>query len=269
MAQATMTYVLSHITQNIPGEILELAFKPRQYQTSVENRIISEVIEGPVLLDSNLVGGKRTNIFVSAGWKMNLASDPGAAFLAPGLQGAFYKIPPEAREFRNISSVIGVNNSSSSSYPGTNYNGNGSFGNTAEGMLAQMVNTRTFGMTPRSPQITLEGTNVIKIYPEQLIDGTVITVMLEHDSDFINVSNSVIVALRNFCLCATQRYIANKLRVSIDDTEIVAGMEIGVVKEIVNDYLQKAEEYQNLLIRLKGAMTYSTESLSRLIYHAL
>lgn len=270
MAEATMTYILSHIKQNIPPELLALAFKPRKYASTVEQRIIAEVIEGPILLDTNLVGGKRRDIFIKPNWKMTLNSSDGD-MLGTGVESSYYFIPPEARENRNISSVIGLTPFLTSSLPGAGVNSNNdaSYGNTATGMLSEMLNSRTFAGYPTPPQITLEGTNIIRFYPEQLVDGLPVTVMLEYDSEFLNMNQSAIFAMQRLCLCAVQRYIATQLRVSIDETEVVAGMEIGVIKEMVVDYAQKAEQYQELLVKLKGAMHYERRSASRIIYHAL
>lgn len=270
MAQSTMTYVLSYIKQIIPSEILQLAFKPRKYNTTVEQRIISEIIEGPILLDTNLVGGKRREIVLNSTWEMiNLPYDNNSSLLGTGLEGSFYLIPAEAREYRNISSVVGITPSVSSTLPGASMNGSGSFGNTATGMLSQMLNSRTMAQYPIMPQITLEGTNIIRFYPQQLIDQVAVSVMLEFDAEFINMNTSSIVAMRNLCLCAVQRYIATKLRVSIDETEVVAGMEIGIVKDLVVEYMQKGEQYNDLLIKLKGALTFDPQTFSRLAYYAL
>lgn len=271
MSQATSTYIISFIMQNIPTELLQLAFRPRKFNTTVEQRIISEVIEGPILLDTNLVGGKRRDIFIQNQWKLPVQELPEWGLMGTGIQGSYYKIPPEAREYRNISSVVGISSAIASSMPGTgaNYNGGGSFGNTATGMLSQMLNTRTFAQYPIQPQITLEGTNILCFYPEMWMEGSAVTVMMEYDSEFLNMEKSGIFAMRNLCLCAVQRYIANKLRVSIDETEVVAGMEIGIIKTLVEEYAQKADQYQELLIKLKGALTFDARKLNRLMYLAL
>lgn len=270
MAQDTMTYVISNIRHSIPEEILNLAFKPRQYNTTIEQRIISEIIEGPIILDTNLVGGKRREIFINGSWEMNMNEATEWDLGGTGVQSSYYKVPPEAREGRNISSVLGMTPSMSNTISGGSRQGSGQyFGNTATGALSQMLNTRTFSEYPVPPQITLEGTNIIRVNPRQLITGMAVSVMLEYDSEFININQSGIVALVNLCLCATQRYIANKLRVTIDETEVVAGMEIGVIKDIVMEYLQKGEAYHDLLIKLKGAMTYDAKTLTRLIYYGL
>ena len=271
MPQSTMTYVLSYISQNIPPEILQLAFKPRKFNTTVDQRILSEIVEGPILLDTNLIGGKRRDIYLNASWQMDLPRGDINGLMGTGLEGTFYKVPPEAREYRNISSVLGPTSYIGGALPGTgvNFSGNGGFGNTANGMLSQMMGTHTFAQYPVLPQATLEGTNIIRLFPDILTDGIAISIMLEYDSEFLNMNQSAIHAMRNLCLCATQRYIATQLRVSIDETEVVAGMEIGVVKEIVVDYQQKGEQYPELLMKLKGAMHYDSRSNSRLIYHAL
>jgi hypothetical protein len=271
MPQSTMTYVLSYIRKEIPEELLELAFKSRKFNTTIEQRIISEVIEGPVLLDTNLVGGKRREIFMRSNWLVNLKRTDAFNVTGLGVEGCFYLVPPEAREHRNISSVIGIAPFAGSavSDSGINFGQAGSYGNTANGMLSQMLNTRTMSQYPVLPMATLEGTNIIRFYPEVPTDGVAVAVMLEYDAEFMNMNASAIKAMQKLCLCAVQQYIGRKLRISIDETEVVAGMEIGVIKEMVINYIEKGEQYDDLLIKLKGAMTYDARSLQRLIYNAL
>lgn len=270
MAQDTKTYILSYIRHNLPAEILELAFESRRYNTTIEQRIISEIVEGPILLDTNLVGGKRRDIFISPGWEMNLDLEADWNAMNNSVQSSFYKIPADAREDRNISSVLGISPALSSTMPGaSSSNISSGYGNTATGMLGQMLNTRTFSQYPTLPQVTLEGTNIIRFAPRLQTGGIAVTVMLEYDSEFINLEPSAIIALSELCLCATQRYIGNKLRVKVDETEVVAGMEIGVIKEIVNECLQKGEQYNDLKRKFTGAARYDKRAISRIIHFGL
>jgi hypothetical protein len=265
-----MTHVLSYILSNIPAQMLDLAFKPRQFRSTVEQRIISQVIETQVLLDINLVGGKRKTIVISSNWAMPLDHVESYSIIGAGMEGSYYMIPPEARENRNISSVLGVSAFAGGAMYGAGMNLNGqNNGLNAMGLLNEMVGTHTMRNTAVMPEITLHGTNIIRFYPELLVDGLSISVMLEHDAEFTNMETSGIFALRNLCLCAVQRYIANNLIVPVDETEIVAGMEIGVIKTLVMEYKQEAEKYQELLIKLKGAMHADTQSIRRIMYHAL
>lgn len=271
MAKDTVTYLLSHVKQSLPPEILEMAFKPGKYNTTVEQRIITEVIEGPILDDCNLVAGKRRDIILNPSWKLDIDPEPDLAMAGSGLQGAYYKIPEGPREGRNIASVVGIIPSLVSSLPGSvvSYNGQASMGNTAGGLISEMLNTRTMGQYPITPLVTLEGTNIIRFFPEQLIEGCVVSVFLEYDADFLNLNNSGIIALRKLVLCAVQKYIGTNLRLPVGETEIVAGMEISDVREIVNDCIQKGEEYDNLLVKYKGAATFDTRTISRLMWHML
>jgi hypothetical protein len=269
--ESTLTYALSYVRQNIPEELLDLAFKPTKFNTTIEQRIISEIIEGPILLDTNLVGGKRRDIFLQSNWIMELRRTQAFHITGIGVEGCYYLIPPEAREHRNLSSVIGISSFSGGSVSGSNIGmgQGGSYGNTANGMLSQMLNTRTMAQYAPMPQATLEGTNIIRFYPEVPADGVAVSVMLEYDAEFLNMNTSAIMAMQKLCLCAVQRYIATRLRVPIDETEVVAGMEIGIIKELVVQYSEKAEQYHELLMKLKGAMTYDARAFEKMIYYAL
>ena len=271
MALSTSTYIIQYVRQNVPSEILQLAFKPQAYNTTVEQRIMTEVVEASVLQDINLVGGKRKDIFLSNNWKIDVPYDDTSGIIGGGLEPAYYLIPAEAREGRNISSVIAVTPFTGSNYPGAgaNFNGQGSYGNTATGMLSQMMNTRTFAQYPIMPQATLEGTNIVRVSQDIITDGLGLSVFLEMDLEMLNLNKSGLMAVRKLCLCAVQRYIATNLRIPVDETEVVAGMEIGVIKTIVEECLDKAKDYDDLLVKMKGAMHYDPRSLSKIIYNAL
>jgi hypothetical protein len=256
--------------QNIPRQLLDLAFRPRQFNTTIEQRIISEVVEGPVLLDLNLVGGKQRTIIMNSQWQMPLDHVESFGLIGVGMEATFYAIPPEAREYRNISSVLGVSAFAGGAGYGAGANMNGQdFGNTATSLLSEMLGTHTGRNNAIMPQMSLEGSNIIRFYPELITDGLAIRVMLEQDSEFLNMNTSAIFALRNFCLCATMRYVVNNLIVPVDETEVVAGMEIGVIKTLIMEYKQEVEKYNELLVKLKGAMHFDQQTIGRMMYFAL
>ena len=56
------------------------------------------------------------------------------------------------------------------------------------------------------------------------------------------------------------------MRVKVDEFYASAGMEIGVVRTIIDEYNEDAKNYDDLLIRCKGAMMYDPSMLDREIY---
>lgn len=268
---STLSYVFQEITGNIPSEVLQLAFQPRKYNTNVESRILTEVIEKYVLPSVNLVGGKRRDIILSSNWKVNVPDDPNYSSLGTTIQGTYYLIPPEARDNRNIVAVVSVSQSIAPGIPGgsINFNATGSFGNTLTSLTSQMLNSRTMAQVPFVPSVDLAGTNMIRCSPLDIVDGIGITVMLEFDSEFINMNQSAVKALAKFALCAVQRYIGNTLRVKIDESEIVSGMEIGIIKQIVEDCYEQGKRYDELLVDVKGGMHYERGQVARMIFSAI
>jgi len=267
MPADTLSYLISNIVHNIPVELLTLAFRPRDFDTTVERRIVSEIVEGPILLDTNLVGGKKRDIYIDPSWEMQLDIETNQLGILPNSQSAFYKIPYEAREGKNISSVSGL-----ASIQGAVYSDGytpGASGNTATGLMSQMLGTYTFANSPSTPMITLEGANIIRVNPRSILQNLVISAYLEHDSTFTNMHPSAIFALSELVLCATKRYIGTKLVIPIDETEIVAGMEIGIIRELVNTYREEGKEYNELLIKFKGANHYDPKTLSTMIRYAI
>ena len=222
-------------------------------------------------METNLVGGRRKDIFILSQWELDMPFEQSAPVIGSGIQRSYYKIPPEAREGKNIVTVIGVEADQYSGIPGSSAmrGGGMAYGVTAQSELMAMLNSHTNAQSIIYPKLSLQGNNIICIQPKQIIEGMAISVMLEYDSYFINMNVSGKKALADFALCCTKQYIATELRVKVDETQVVAGMEIGVIRDIVNEYVQASENYAELLNRLKGSMHADTTTLSKLIAFAM
>jgi hypothetical protein len=270
MASA-LTVILSNIRLHIPEEILNLAFEPTKYNTTVEQRIIGEIIEGPVLIETSLIAGRRRELVIDPSWEMMLPADRDNIQFSQLTQGTYYEIPPEAREGRTITSVLGFGSSLVTTFP----NAPGEmahgvqYGNTLSSMLNDMLASRTLGQFSSGPQATLEGPNIICFSPRLYSGAIIVAVTLGYEPEFTNMNPSAILALSEFALAVTKRYIYNTLVVKLDETEVVSGMELGVVKDIVRSYDDDSKNLRELLIKLRGASLYDSRTISRLAFAAL
>jgi hypothetical protein len=98
---------LTHIYSVIPNPILEAAFKPYEANVSLDNLILSKVLLARVRDDISLRGGKILKIILNQNW-CKYTSSPSPYAL--GISGAYtvFHVPPEARDNRDISCILGV-----------------------------------------------------------------------------------------------------------------------------------------------------------------
>lgn len=255
MPSPTMTYVMSHIYANIPKYILERAFEPKKFHTTIDARIMEEVIYGRIRLDTNLIAGKRTTIQLLNDWVYHRDMPVSDSLTGTAYQASYYRIPPQAREGRNIGSVEALDDYYISSLPLNNQllGAVSNVGNTITGLASAAVTSRTLKDVPLMPMATLNGQNIIRIYPDTFSDGLLLNCWLEYDAEFTNANQDVIYHLRELCLNAVKTWIWNKLVIEIDSAEIQAGSELGVFKEIVSEYKDAANEYHRLLMNVRGA----------------
>ena len=274
MSASPMTLILTAIHAQIPNQILEATFLKDNVFSSVDERIMAEVLRKRVLLDCNLVATKACQIPLRDEWvrRTEYANfDTFAAFL---YSSTYMWIPPEARENRNIASVVRV--MSGISQPGVpaigTMTGWYAGGNTIGSMASAVVGSHTLRGAGWAPMVINEGNNFIRItgtYPNTFMAGLVLECTLEYDPEFTNADQNMIYALRDLCVCAVKAHIYHQLAIRIGESEIVAGMEIGVFKDIVNSYSNANEEYDHLLKKVRGAQVLDPNTVAEFMWLSL
>lgn len=78
-----------------------------------------------------------------------------------------------------------------------------------------------------------------------------------------NVSTAL--PLIDVCVYAVQQYIYNELVFSVESNLVVHGMEIGVFRDIINDYKGSEDKYAEALLALGGAETYEPQRLKNIL----
>lgn len=274
MPSPATTYILRHIYSNIPQQILEEAFNPGMASANLDERILSLSIYPRVLLDTNLVATRMTQILLLPEWTKNTFDGFFDTFASMTYNSVFLWIPPEARENRNIASVVRVLDATQQMSPTTDgaLGGYTNYGNTVSAMSDAMVASRTLNGAAYLPRVTLEGNNFIKIYgnyPNSYIGGLTLECTLEYDTEFNNADTNMIYHLRELSLCAVKAYIYNTLIIKIDQAMVSAGMEIGVFKDIVQSYANANDEYHSKLMNVRGAQIMDANTLSEFIWMQL
>lgn len=270
MAAAPIAYLLRHIYSNIPIQILDAGFEPNKLQMSRDQAIISLVIQARVLMDTNLVAGRQTPILLQSDWIKETRDGLYDPISSSTYNACFFWVPPKWRENRNISAVIRVSDNNLSSLPTSNGSiGNfTNFGNTIPDLANAMVSSYTLAGAGYSPQASLEGNNLIKVYgnyPNSYFGGMVADVVLEFDSEFSNIGNAALYYLRDLALCATKAWLWTKLVVEIDAAQVTGGMQMGVFKDIIDSYANANEEYQDRLMDVSGASLMDENNLGEFL----
>ena len=270
MAAPANSYILRHIYSNIPKQILIEAFQPSKYQCSLDERILGEVVAKRVLMDTNLIAGRQTEIPIAEEWMRSTRDGLWDSLAATQYNACFFYIPPEFRENRNISAVIRLvdTNLQQLGTSDGSIGGYSNYGNSVSSIAAAMVGSRTLNGLVTAPEVMLESANFIKVlgnYPNSYFGGLSLECILEFDTEFNNADQNTLYQLRELALVAVKAYIWTTLVIQIDTAEISAGMQIGVFKEIVDGYASANDEYEDRLMRVRGASLLDENNLGEFI----
>lgn len=265
--ESPINLCLMKIFTEIPEEIIELAFKKRktfERDYTLDQMVTTYIIHNRVLKMLNLFGGKIKQIFLLPQYMEKLHREllDAAAATSPF---AIYRIPPEVREDLDIIDVLDVQfisqvNLNLQASPFINHsNSMGSFGhaildsNTGENMYStsnvEVLNGNLIRLTP----------------PPYALYNYVVTVRLEHDKEFTNLSNNVIDTLADYAVACTKMFIYNKLIVALDKAYVEAGNEISAVKMIVDTYADAAQRCKELEESLQGSCYLDPQMMQKFL----
>lgn len=270
MVATVLAAAIAKIEADIPPEILDMAFKPELHQQTIDERIIHEVVRKRILVDLSAMGvGKQTRIPLIDGWREVLDSPGSLDGVATTLGNDVYRIPADARENRDIISVQKL-------VVGTFYSGydqNAAFlrdsGNSVSNLARVALGSRTLSNQSNVPEPYLIGNNLVRVRPRILSANLLLECQLSFDPEFTNVSNAAVNSLSNLILNATKTYVYTRTIVAIDANEMRNGMPIGVIKEIVSDYRDEKQAYQELLLKVKGNLLMDPDQARQLVRLAL
>ena len=264
----TMRMVLSNIHNTIPETILSLAFNPDNQPISIDKLIHEKVIVNRVMMDCNLVGGKRKDIVLTYDMVERTTYTSQEMALMIGTY-SLYRIPEEARDYQPISSVVSV------SYP--SYLNVGPYdylrprgGATASKLANAVIESHTMQGGMITPTVELLSGDLVKLVPGQYNQvNWVLSCNLAYDENFNNLNPQAVRAFMDLTLCAAKAYIYNRLLVPIDQARIIHGSEHGIIKDIIYKYEAEEEKYKELLDEFTGGAMLDIYRQKNLIYNIL
>lgn len=254
---------LARIHSVIPNEVLEAAFEPWNYDISLDRLIIENVILKKVRDDISLRGGKVFQIILNMDW-CKYTSSPSPYAL--GIAGSYstYRIPPEAREHRDISCILQVKfpYSIGTSATGTFYNDCSVKGNTLGGLACAALQEQTGANLLVSPTGIIRPGNVVQLSPPQMnFVPWDIRVRLKYDDNFSGMDVSTVYPFARLCEFAVKSYIYTKLIFKVESNMVFKGAELGVMRDQVQSYQDATEKYDEELILVGGAEVLDPERL--------
>ena len=266
---------LKEIYIQIPRQILDLAFLPRQRMITLDKCIQDDVIIPKVQYDCNIVGGREFTVVLKSNWVID-AVLPSTYNMYSGSTYCIYRIPPEARENRPIVDCISIN------YPGYMYGyGTGlntipNMGMTGYGQDIGSLACTTMGAMNGSgvscpTPIRMSG-HEVKLTPITMGYGQnidwILRCRLAYDREMTNLNTRAIRTFAELCTIAVKAYIYTKLIVQIDAQYLEGGQEMGVVKDIVSSYSDAYQQYQEKLLKFHGTSVHlDPELMAKRIYY--
>ena len=253
----SIDYLLKEIYLKIPTEILFETFRPAG--VTLDSVIKEDVIVDVVLRKCNLYSGKLAKITLRSEYAIKI-DVPDISF-GP-TSGRVYKIPPEVREYRDISHAITLS-LPHSYYHNISYN----YGTFESSKSMCSVTSQVLGSNlgyenqPVIPIPILLNDNIIKLEPTfNSSVEYVLSCLLKYDSNFTNISPNSLKYLADLCVLATKALIYIKLIIPIENNYLVGGQNLGKFKEIVDSYQDANEKFDEVLEKFRGSTVFDKET---------
>lgn len=229
---SNMEYLIGVIKRKIPVEILTKALVPKRdlgrVKPSLDWLIESEIINGWVLTDLNIVSGTETTLNIE-NCPMYYPSNNMTVVIEVGLK------PTNGRK---ITSVLSVGYGNIASLTGK----------------ATITSALVDPFVLTDARIQLVANNVIYVDGYINLKITWLRCILENDNTFNNVPQRALKKLGDIALQAAKAYIYNALKIKISTGEVVQGIAMSTISQIVDEYSVAEEKYDELLTTWPAVM---------------
>lgn len=230
---------ITEIKFEIPEEILDLVFMKKAYfyrdrPTNLDREIIKKVIAARVIVDCDLIGG--TDYIVPL---LDIYRELTQEWMA------VYRIPKMFLDNRSIMSIMGImyiNPYMVSAPAGQNICGWSSIMATTQAVLEAMAPIPNFS----SSEVALEGESTIVIRDARVLpDFSYARVILSYDEYMSNITPRSYIAFSKMCTLAVKSYIWKNRVIPMDRGELTAGVTLGSIKEVIDEYKDAEQMYQD------------------------
>lgn len=230
---------LTEIKWEIPEEILDLVFVKKAYYyrdqpTNVDREIIRKVIAARVIEDCSLLGGMDYIVPL-----LDIYRETTEEWMA------VYRIPKQFVDNRSIMSVRAImylNPYMVSAAAGNNTCGWSHTMATTQAVLDAMSPIPAFS----SSEVSIEGENTILIRDARTLPNfSYARVILSYDEYMSNITPRSYLAFAQMCTLATKAYIWKNRVIKMDRGELTAGVTLGSIKEVIDEYKDAEQMYKD------------------------
>lgn len=255
-------FALSEIRDEIPEEVLELAFIPKtKYKlarqkfmsTSVEQQILEKVINGKVRRHIDAQGAQEITVDLNGLQREKV-----------GPQAWIMHIPKSRTKGRSITSVLGVHiglysNSNvdgaapyfgmgvSSSFLSGNGSNTGCNNNAQVRAVNDLLQTYAPVEMNYTANVYLVDENTIYCEDNMSVFNLVLRCKVASDSEFSFIQGAYVRHFAKLCILATKAWIYKNLNVKLDKAHIEGGVEVSKIREIVDDYRDASEQFNEFI----------------------
>lgn len=243
-----ISVAIMRIKAEIPRDILDQAFSSKRYDPTRQDRyfdnisanaldqqIKTQVIEGRVSIDANLVSGTEMYLPLAL-----------AEIEVIDSWNVIYRFPREAVGGRRIVSAHEL--SYGYAFGAGGIGGVSSGSNNLLSAARQVLRATTGTGNIGSSYVQLVGPNTILVNDvNQLIGDAVIRCTLTHEPNFNDIKPANYHNFGQLALLATKAHVHNRLVVDMDEGQIRAGMTLGRIREITDQYADANQLYYDYL----------------------
>jgi len=255
-ADSPIALAMADIYSNIPVEILQATFDIVKNTKSLDEMIKEQIVEKKVLMDINVITGLPKRIVLLSRYIEPLADSEVDSYHWTG-QSDIYRIPPDARQGRNITAVrrLGPNSTINSRDNGLYGAYMSRSGNSIADYAGINLASRTLDGLSGMPKATYLGDNLIQVTPRIAQLGYSAYCTIEFDSEFLNCPRNMVLPIARLIVIQTKRYIHTRNVVQVDAARIVGGQALGEYKTVIDNYGSENNDqvYNEALLKVRAA----------------
>lgn len=230
---------------DIPRQILQEVFKDnwldRNMPSSLEDKMVYSLIRPRVLKDIEMFYGENINIDLNQ-----------VECTTIGDYARIYRIPPEHTNHREIISADLVSfmpyGLDSTYRDNTTVNTMATNNNELVHYASQVVSSVSTVPSVASSRVEVVGYNTLRVSDRQRFRASYyIKAFVANDSNLANLPAQSFHDLLQLCILATKAYCFNEMNVTMGETYLQRGQELGVFSETIRNWSSAAEDYYTML----------------------
>lgn len=261
-----LMYAIGTVKASIPIEILEEGFKDKyshfnRSPTSLDNRMLMKCIRPRILMDCGIVGSRTMMV--------GLDNTP---YDMEDNNTRVYYLRPEDLNYQRLISVLsvsyglrtGAGGMGGGNLPGSDVQG-GCCGGPNELLSSgrQVMDSMSNIPTVSTASVELVNDNTVLIRDNKFFSHSYyLRCIIENDDNMNNINPRSYTNFGQLCKHGVMSYLYNKLIIEIDRGKIEMGKNLGIFRDIVQEYSESENDYQDYLNNVWRKVAFQNDNLS-------